>query len=188
MSDSASEGQEHIGGEKIPIQTNSYEQLENQLGTIWGSNSGKRKLLFSGVEIKFHPSSGMESSFIIEGSEKYAHPILFEEEITLRHAGEGDNKIQKARILPTRKDGSIKKRPVLSGEQLILQFGSNRKLLPGTVEVINVSDYPINEWIKRLSSQKVTKCCTEYCFLVFSYEQWHFRAFGWNRHQYERQM
>ena len=29
MSDSASEGQEHIGGEEIPIQTNSYEQLEN---------------------------------------------------------------------------------------------------------------------------------------------------------------
>jgi hypothetical protein len=57
MPDSTSEEREHIGGEEIPIQINRFQQLEHQLATIWGGNSGKQKLLFAGAEIKFQPSN-----------------------------------------------------------------------------------------------------------------------------------
>ena len=83
--------------------------------TIWGGNSGKHKLLFPAAEIKFHTMNEAQLRFIIEVLEKYAHLLLFEEEIMLRGRGEGDNTNQKANILPIGKDGSVKKCPVLFG-------------------------------------------------------------------------
>ena len=68
-----------------------FQQLEHQLATIWGGNSGKQKLVFAGAEIKFQHSTGMESEFIIEKSEKSGHLIMFEEEIILKPIVEGDN-------------------------------------------------------------------------------------------------
>jgi hypothetical protein len=168
MPDSTSEDRrEHIGAEESPIQINRFQKLEHQLATIWGGNSGKKKLLFAGSEIKFQPSSGMESVFIIERSEKSSHLIFFEEEIILRCIGEGDNTNQKERILPFTKDGSVRKRPVVSGEQLILQFGSNRKMLPGIVEVIQVSENALHDWIKPLVPKNLLNVAQNIVFLCF---------------------
>ena len=84
--------------------------------------------------------------FIIEIG-KSAHPILFEEEIMLRGTGECDITNQKAKIFPIGKDGSVKRRPVLSGEQVTLQVGNSRKL-SGVIKVIQISDNAPHEWIK----------------------------------------
>jgi hypothetical protein len=92
MPDSTSgDRREHIGAKEIPIQINWFQQLEHHLATILGGNLGKQKLLFTGSEIKFQPSFGMESVFIIESFEKSSHLISFEEEIILRCIGKGDN-------------------------------------------------------------------------------------------------
>jgi hypothetical protein len=79
----------------------------------------------------------------------------------------GDNANQKARIFPTTKDGSARKRPVVSGEQLLLQFGSNIKMLPGIVEVIQVSDNALHDWIKPLVPKKLLNVAQNIVFLGF---------------------
>ena len=87
------------------------------------------KLLFAGVEVKFHPIAGMESRFMIVKSEKPTNLVFFEN-IILRCTSEGDNTKQKIRIFPITKDGSFllqKKHPVLSNEQVLFQFGSSKK-------------------------------------------------------------
>ena len=99
------------------------------------------KLRFAGAEVKFHHATGMESRFIIVKSEKLADVVFFEQEIILRCTSEGDNTKQKVRIFPITKYGSFllqKKRPMLSNEQVLLQFGSNNKILPMIVEVVQV--------------------------------------------------
>ena len=86
---------------------------------------------YSGVEVKFDLAAGMESGFIIVKSEKSANLVFFEEEIILRCTSEGDNRKQKVRIFPITKYGSFllqKKRPVLSNEQVLLQFGSSKQI------------------------------------------------------------
>jgi hypothetical protein len=88
---------EYIGAEELPIQINWFHQLEHHLATIWGGNLSKKKLLFAGSEIKFQPSFGMESVFIIERYEKSSHLISFEEDIILSYIGEGDNTTHKVR-------------------------------------------------------------------------------------------
>ena len=61
------------------------------------------KLLFVGAEVKFHPTAGMESGFIIVKYEKSANLVFFEE-IILRCTSEGDNTKQKVRIFPITKE------------------------------------------------------------------------------------
>ena len=97
------------------------------------------KLLFAGAEVKFHLAAGMESGFIIVKSGKLSNLVFFEEEIILRCTSEGDNTKQKVRIFHITKYGSFllqKKRPMLSNEQVLLQFGSSKKILPMIVEVV----------------------------------------------------
>ena len=99
------------------------------------------KLLFAGAEVKFHLATGMESGFNIVKYRKSAKLVFFEEEIILRCTSEGDNTKQKVRIFPITKYGSFllqKKRPVLSNEQVLLQFGSKKNILPVIFEVIQV--------------------------------------------------
>ena len=134
LSESAYEEREHVAAQEIPVQIAHFVHLEDQLTTIWGGNSGKQKLLFPGAEIKFRTMNEALLRFIIEMSGMSAHPILFEEEILLG-IGEGDITNQKVRISTIGKDGSIKHRPVPSGEQLTLQVGNRRKL-SGVIEVI----------------------------------------------------
>ena len=97
------------------------------------------KLLFVGVEVKFHPAAGMVSGFIIVKYEKLDNLVFFEEETILRCTSEGENTKQKVSIFPITKYGSCllqKKRPMLSNEQVLLQFGSSKKILPMIVEVV----------------------------------------------------
>jgi hypothetical protein len=117
------------------------------VGSIWGGNFRKQQLAFACVEIKLHPTHGMELGFIIERFEKYSHPFLFEEDIMLRCTSKGDNTNKKARIFPIKKTGSIKKRPLVSGKQCILQFEGNIKMLIGVIEVIQVLDHALHDWI-----------------------------------------
>ena len=99
------------------------------------------KLIFAGAEVKFHLATGMESRFIIVKYGKLANLVFFEEEIILRCTSEGDNTKQKVRIFPITKYGSFllqKKHPVLSNEQVLLQFGSSKQILPMFVEAVQV--------------------------------------------------
>lgn len=109
----------------------------------------------------------MELGFIIERSANSAHPILFEEEIMLRCTSEGDNTNQKAGIFPFRKTESVKKCPVVSGEQLLLQFEKNMKMLTRIVEVIQVSDNSLHDWIKPLVHNQLLNIAQNIVFLGF---------------------
>jgi hypothetical protein len=147
LSDSESKERGHVAAQKIHIEKNLFQHLEHQLATIWGGNSGRHKLLFVGSVIKFHPTDGVDSRdsrFIVERSGKSTHPIVFEEEIILRYADKG-GKTEKARFS---KSGVIEKRPVVSGEQLILKVESERTLKG----ILEVSEDATRGWGESLTS------------------------------------
>lgn len=87
------------------IQISRLKNLEHQLAPISAGNSRKQKLIFSGTEIKFHPTNWIKLGFVIERSENSAQPILFEEDIMFRCTNKGKNTNQKARIFPIKKLG-----------------------------------------------------------------------------------
>ena len=119
------------------------------------------------AEVKFHPTTGMELGFIIEKSGKWANLVFFEEEIILRCTSEGDNTKRKVRIFPITKDGYIKKRLVVLDEQVLLQFGSNIKILPVIVEVVQVLDNALHDWIKSIVPKKIGNVAHNIVFLGF---------------------
>ena len=112
----------------------------------------------------------MESGFIILKYRKPNNLVFFEEEIILRCTSEGDNTKQKVRIFPITKDGCFllqKKRPVLSNEQVLLQFGSSKKILPMIVEVVQLSYNALHDWIKSIVPKKLGNIAHNIVFLGF---------------------
>jgi len=128
-------------GQNIPIKISPFQHLERQLATILGG-----KLLFAGSKIKFQQSNGVDLFFIVESSRKPAHQIMFEEKIMLRCADEVGR--------------------TNSSKQLMLQLGSKTNS-KGILEVMEVSDDALREWVKSFVPEKLLNLAQNLVFLGF---------------------